>query len=75
MQTHFLFTNKFYNQIDGVPMGSPLATILANTFMGFYESKWTNKNNLNKLKFYLKYVDDIIAVFDKEQDSLNFLSF
>ena len=56
-------------------MGSPLATILANTFMGFYESKWTNKNNLNKLKFYLKYVDDIIAVFDKEQDSLNFLSF
>ena len=56
-------------------MGSPLATVLANTFMGFYESKWINENNLNKLKFYLKYADDIIAVFDKEQDSLNFLSF
>ena len=29
----------------------------------------------NKSKFYLKYVDDILAVFDKEQDSLNFLDF
>ena len=26
-------------------------------------------------KFYLRYVDDILAVFDKEQDSLDFLNF
>ena len=38
-QTHFLFNVKFYNQIDGVALGSPLAPVLANTFMGFYESK------------------------------------
>ena len=25
--------------------------------------------------FYLRYVDDILATFDKEQDSLNFLNF
>ena len=50
-------------------MGSPLATVLANTFMGFYKSKWINENNLNKLKSYLKYVDD------KKQDSLNFFKF
>ena len=42
--------------------------------MGFYESKWLNEYNLNKLKFYLRYVDDILAVFDKEQDSLNSLN-
>ena len=50
-------------------MGSPLAPVLANIFMGFYESKWLNEYNLNKAKFYLRYVDD------KEQDSLNFLNF
>ena len=33
--------------------------------MGFYESKWLNKYNLNKPKFHLRYVDDILAVFDK----------
>ena len=74
-QTHFIFNSKFYNQIDGVAMGSPLAPVLANIFMGFYEFKWLNEYNLNKPKFYLRYVDDILAAFDKEQDSLDFLNF
>ena len=56
-------------------MGSPLAPVLANIFMGFYESKWLNEYNLNKPKFYLRCVDDILAAFEKEQDSLNFLNF
>ena len=43
--------------------------------MGFCESKWLNEYNLNKPKFYLRYVDDILAAFEKEQDSLNFLNF
>ena len=56
-------------------MESPLAPVLASIFMGYYESKWLNEYNLNKPKFYLRYVDDILAAFDKEQDSLNFLNF
>ena len=71
-QTHFIFDSKFYNQIDGVVMGSPLAPVLPNIFMGFHEPKWLNEYNLNKPKFYLIYVDDIQAAFDNEQDSLNF---
>ena len=71
-QAHFIFNDKFYNQIDGVAMGSPLAPVLANIFMGFHESKWLNEYNLNKPKFYLRYVDEILAAFDNEQDSLNF---
>ena len=74
-QTHFIFHDKFYNQIDGVAMGSPLAPVLANIFMGFHESKWLNEYNLNKPKFYLRYVDDILAAFDNEQDSLNLKKF
>ena len=38
-QNHFVFNSKFYNQIDGVAMSSPLAPVLANIFMGFHESK------------------------------------
>ena len=73
-QTHFIFNGKFYNQPDGVAMGSPLAPVLANIF-GFHDSKWLNEYNLNKLIFYLRYVDEILAAFDKEQDSLIFLNF
>ena len=53
-------------------MGSPLAPVLTNIFMGFHESKWHNECNLNKPKFYLRHVDDILAAFDNEQDSFNF---
>ena len=52
-----------------------MAPVLANIFMGFYESKWLNEYNLSKFKFYLRYVDDILAAFDKGQDSLNFFNF
>ena len=38
-QTHYILNSKFYNQIDGVAIGSPLGPVLANIFMGFYESK------------------------------------
>ena len=62
-QTHFIFNGKFYNQIDRVAMGSPLAPVLAHIFMGFYESKWLHECNLNKPKLYLRYVDDILAAF------------
>ena len=43
-----------------VAMGSPLAPVLANIFIGFYKSKWLNKYNLNKPKFYLRYFLDIL---------------
>ena len=56
-------------------MGSPLAPVLANIFIGFHESKWLNEYNLNKPTFYLRYIDYILAAFDNEQDSLNFLTF
>ena len=74
-QTHFIFNSKLYNQIHGVAMDSPLDPVLANIFMGFHESKWLNEQNLNKPKVYLRYVDDNLAAFDNEQDSLNFLNF
>ena len=56
-------------------MGSPLAPVLADILMGFHESKWLNEYNLSKPKFYLRYVDDILAAFDNGEDSLKFLNF
>ena len=53
-------------------MGSPLAPVFANIYMGFQESKWLNEYNLNKPNFYLRYVDDILAAFGNEQGSLDF---
>ena len=34
-QTHFLFRGSFYDQVDGVSMGSLLALVLADLFMAY----------------------------------------
>ena len=39
-KSHFLFDGKFYDQIDGVAMGSPLGPVLANIFMCHFEENW-----------------------------------
>ena len=53
-QTHFICNSKFYNQTDGVAIGSPLAPVLAKIFTGFHESKWLNEYDLNKPNFFIK---------------------
>ena len=38
-ESFFVFNDKFYKQIDGVAMGSPLGPVLANIFMCNFEKK------------------------------------
>ena len=36
-ETNFPFNGSIFDHIDGVAMGSPLAPVLVNLFMGFHE--------------------------------------
>ena len=56
IMTYFLFKGKFYNQIDRLAIGFPLAPVLATIFMSFYESKWLNEYNLSKPRFYVRWL-------------------
>ena len=38
-ETFFMFNNKYYKQVDGVAMGSPLDPALVKIFMCSFESK------------------------------------
>ena len=55
-------------------MGSPLAPVFAEILMGFHKSKWVNEYDLNKPKFYLTCAMGMLAAFNNERDSLNFLN-
>ena len=63
-ESMFLFNDKYYKQIDGVAMGSPLGPTLANAFMCHYEKKWLEEcPSQFKPIYYRRYVDDIFVTF------------
>ena len=63
----FLYKDRLFKQVDGVSMGSPLGPTLANLFLASMESEWLNSRNAPRC--YLRYVDDIFAVFDESSSS------
>ena len=66
----FSFNNTMYRQIDGIWMGSPLGSILANLFVGFYEKLVFDR--FPKPYIYLHYVNDIFAGFSSHNEALSF---
>ena len=73
--THFIFNASFYDQVDGVPMGSPLGAVLANLFMGYHKKIWLQEFDKGKVLMYKHYVDDIFCMFRNEKDAENFFEF
>ena len=57
-KTHFLFNGSFYDQIEGVAMGSPLAPVLVNLFMGHHGKLWLENFQGSEILFYRRHVDD-----------------
>ena len=72
-ESFFTFSNKFYIQVDGVAMGSPLGPILANIFLSHHEENWLNKCPMKfKPSFYRRYVDDIFVLFESSESAESF---
>ena len=71
-----LFDQKYYSQIDGVAMGSPLGPTLANIFLCYHETTWI-KNCPKSFKpvYYKRYVDDIFVLFEKPEQVSRFVKY
>jgi len=66
---YFTWRGKFYKQVEGTPMGSPLSPILANIFLLTLESKIVSKNN--NIILWCRYVDDVFAIIrSRFQDTI-----
>ena len=60
----FVFNNVYYQQVDGMAMGSPLGPTLADLILVNYESKWLKDYPVQFApKYYHRYADDIFSLF------------
>ena len=63
----FLFNGNYYEQIDGVAMGSPLGPTIANIFLCHWEEIWIKKCPKQfKPEYYNRYMDDTFLLFTSE---------
>ncbi|CAH3121911.1 unnamed protein product, partial [Pocillopora meandrina] len=63
---------SFYDQIDDVTLGSPLAPVLANLFMGHHEKLWLKNFQGSTILFYRRYVDDTFCLFNSDRGATIF---
>ena len=75
-ESTILFDNKYYSQIDGVAMVSPLGPTLANISFCYHERNWLKDCPKNfKPIYYKRYVDDIFVLFNKPEHAQFFLEY
>lgn len=73
--TYFQFRDRFYEQVSGAAMGSPLSPVVASIFMEAFEQQVLGSFHLQP-KCWFRYVDDTFVIWPHGRDSLGeFLSF
>lgn len=70
-QDFFVFNEKFYQQPEGLAMGSCLSPFLADLFMDNLEINHILKNT--EIKHYFRYVDDCFLLIEGNSDIANIL--
>ena len=70
-KSHFLIDGKCFDQIDGVALGSPLAPVLANTFICDFEEKWLMKAKISP-SFRNRYFHDMFTKFHNKYSANEF---
>jgi hypothetical protein len=67
--TYFCFDGQYYEQTDGVAMGSPLSTVVADFFIEEFERR-ANERALHKPAYWFRYIDDTFVIWPHGQDKL-----
>ena len=74
--SHFIFNETLYTQIEGVTLGSPSGPPLAKTFSVYHEKKWLERCLLEYRPFYYRrYVDNIFVLFNSPEYLKRFQSY
>ena len=70
--TTLQFQGKYYKQVDGIAMGSPIDPILADVFMNYVIEEALSASQQNRPTLLLRYVDDLFLVFSNDEEAQSF---
>ena len=62
--TYFTFRGKYYEQVEGTAMGSPISPIVANLFMEDFENR-ALQSSINPPLLWKRFVDDTFVIMKK----------
>ena len=62
----FCFNKKFYKQLQGAAMGSPVSPVIANIYMEHFQSL-AIPSSPTLIKWWFRYVDDVHGATKKDQ--------
>ena len=74
--TYFLFQGKYYEQVQGAAMGSPISPLIANIFMEEFEVQALLSSFPHTPSLWLRFVDDTFVINKAEhsQDLLQHIN-
>ena len=62
----FCFNKKFYKQLQGAAMGSPVSPVIINVYMEYFESL-AIPSSPTLIKWWFRYVDDVHSANRNDQ--------
>ena len=63
--TYLTFQGLFYRLSDGVAMGSPVSSVVANIYMEHLERKLMNAQREQRAHIWKRYVDDVFSILKR----------
>jgi hypothetical protein len=70
-KSHFQFKGNWFDQIDGVAMGTPLGPPVSDKFMDWFESKYMEIIEQYGVFLWLRFVDDVFILIDDNDNFEN----
>ena len=67
-QNYFQYNDKLFKPTQGISMGSPLSSTLAEIYLQYFkEMKVKHWMETGEITYCRRYVDDIIIIFDQSK--------
>ena len=71
-QNYFQFEQENYKQVDGLAMGAPTSSILAETYIQYMEHTQIYPILIkHQIIAYFRYVDDILIIYDQNKTNID----